>query len=91
MTLREFVDGGAHVCPDGETRAGAYGDCPVCNQDGYLARSVESSNKVVPLELPAGAIQLLYDVLGHFPHDPGSWSTDARARCSIALRDALDS
>jgi hypothetical protein len=33
MSLREFVDHGAHVCPDGETRVGTYDDCPHCGND----------------------------------------------------------
>jgi hypothetical protein len=53
-----------------------------------LDRVIEANKKLVALELPAGAIQLLYDVLGHFPYQSGSWANDARARCSIALRDA---
>lgn len=28
----------------------------------------------VRLTLPAEAVQLLYDVLGHFPFDRGAWS-----------------
>ena len=42
----------------------------------------------VELVLPVTAIELLYDVLGHFPHDPQSWSNRARANCSVALWDA---
>lgn len=37
--------------------------------------------------LPEPAIYLLYEVLGHFPHDPLSWSNAARASCTIALWD----
>ena len=55
-----------------------------------LDRVIAADKKLVALELPAGAIQLLYEVLGHFPHKPGSWSNDARARCSVALMDARE-
>lgn len=55
-----------------------------------MERILAANRKLVPLELPAGAIQLLYDVLGHFPHDPGSLWNEARARCSVALMDVRD-
>lgn len=57
-------------------------------QESSLNAAITADKKLVALELPAGAIQLLYEVLGHFPHKPGSWSNDARARCSVALMDA---
>lgn len=44
--------------------------------------------KCVEIVLPVDAVQLLYDVLGHFPHDPGSWSNVARGNCSVGLWDA---
>ena len=52
--------------------------------------SLQSEGKTVPMLLPVEAVQLLYDVLGHFPYDRGSWSHGARAACSAALVAALD-
>lgn len=56
-----------------------------------LRWTTNEAAQLVTLDLPAGAIQLLYDVLGHFPHDPVSWSHDARGRCSEALVLARES
>lgn len=95
------IDGGPVPCPPRRTDSGEHEHetqtewlrCPECQglapaAANAVERSVEADKKLVSLELPAGAIQLLYDVLGHFPHAPGTWSQDARARCSIALYDA---
>jgi hypothetical protein len=42
----------------------------------------------VEVVLPVEAVQLLYDVLGHFGHEPGSWSNVARGNCSVGLWEA---
>lgn len=47
----------------------------------------QGETQTFEVALPAEAIELLYEVLGHFPHAPVSWSNLARARCSIALWD----
>lgn len=51
-------------------------------------KTASSEVRTVEVVLPAEAIQLLYDVLGHFPHEPGSWSNVARGNCSVGLWDA---
>ncbi len=47
--------------------------------------SGRDSDKPIDVALPPQAIYLLYEVLGYFPFERGTWSNVARDNCSAAL------